>query len=108
MRLPLATWFGRRAAVPVRRVAGVRPSGGESNFSISGTSPEFSRGRIVNETKIHRRLDVLFFQVLNDVLRKVDRATRGRALYIDRRMRLGKKFWVDLRIRLSSRKGGAA
>ena len=62
----------------------------------------------MNDTKIHRRLDALFFKILNDVLRKLDRAARGRELRINRRMRLDKKLWLEFRVRLTRRKGGAA
>jgi len=60
----------------------------------------------MTETRIHQRLDVLFFKAMNDVLRNIERASQGRTLRIERRMRLGKKLCVDLRIRLIPRKGG--
>ncbi len=62
----------------------------------------------MTETKTHQRLDVLFFKAMNDVLRNIERASQGRAPRIERRMRLCKKLWLDLRIRLTPRKGGEA
>ena len=62
----------------------------------------------MNDTKIHRQLDALFFRILNDVLRQVDRPPRGGTLRIERRTRLTKKLWLELRVRLTCRKGGAA
>ena len=62
----------------------------------------------MTENPIHHRLDALFYRVLNDVLRSIDRAAPGRGLRMDRRTRLDRNLRVDLRVRVSRRKGGAA
>lgn len=61
----------------------------------------------MNENPLHHRLDALFFRVLNKVLRSIGRARR-RGLRIDRQARLDRELWVELRVRISRRKGGAA
>jgi hypothetical protein len=53
----------------------------------------------MNETNIHRRLDVLFFRLLNQVLRCVE---RRRTVRIDRRVTLGGRLQLELRLRLKS------
>ena len=106
---------GRRVVVPAHGVtlspkiaAGVRPSDGNADFSFSGAWPDLPKGQDMNENKIHDRLDTLFFRVMNQVLRSLGRmATAGR-VRVARRTRLDRNLWLDLRVRLSRRKGGAA